>query len=118
MGLPYLPPINTPRSFRHGVNLALYAARIGYLSHEFAAFSALKNASIKKPGADRPSPADFSKGLYTIDIGQNNVWDLKTVTPDVKAAQISEQVNLIGQLIQVYHYSTDTIFQNVNFISY
>ncbi|GMH04274.1 hypothetical protein Nepgr_006113 [Nepenthes gracilis] len=119
LGLPYLSAYldSIGTSFRYGANFAISGATIqlsiidgelisaGFnqisLTNELGQFAQFKNrtSALYRRGQspcrrlNLPRPRDFSKALYTMDIGQNDLYfRLKTMGEDVARASVPDLV--------------------------
>ncbi|KAH7532508.1 GDSL esterase/lipase At3g27950 [Ziziphus jujuba] len=115
---PYLDSLGT--NFRHGANFATGGSSIrpgGYSpfhlgiqisqfvrfkSHSTALYTQLTPNATSSPFKSKlPRPKDFSKALYTIDIGQNDLgYGFQHTTPEKVVASIPD---ILGQLSEAIH---------------
>lgn len=81
------------------------------------------NKSIKShlPKSNLPKPEEFTKALYTLDIGQNDLAaGFKSMSDDQVLASIPNILNQFDQAVQVSPYSNslvhmfDFIFLSIN----
>ncbi|KAF4385862.1 hypothetical protein F8388_010418, partial [Cannabis sativa] len=100
-GLPYLSPYldSFGTKFRHGANFATGGATIRR-SNDSLFISAKRNSDIRK---NFPRPKDFSKSLFIVDIGQNDLaagFRNMMMTKEKLVAEIPDMMNLFSLGIQ------------------
>ncbi|XP_057495464.1 GDSL esterase/lipase At3g27950-like isoform X1 [Actinidia eriantha] len=119
LGLPYLSAYldSVGTNFSHGANFAASGASINpvptanpiHLGLQLSQFEQFKARAIELYNqgesmyvkSSLPRPEDFSKALYTMDIGQNDLHaGLKLVTEEQVETSIPGLINQVGQIIE------------------
>ncbi|CAI9111142.1 OLC1v1011284C1 [Oldenlandia corymbosa var. corymbosa] len=136
LGLPYLSPYldSVGSNFQRGANFATGGATIRRLNESWflrglspfpleiqvAQFSQFKDrttsfynqGNVTSDGISRlPKPEDFSKALYTFDIGQNDISTSTQITsPDEVNATLADIINRFGTQIRGMYWKGARIF--------